>query len=134
MNAIRNILSVARYERLLLLRTTRFRILGGIGVAVPVLIGGLLAVLEAQGVELAATLALGSFIPFYVYSYLQTVVIVFIVGDFRLEDERAQVYEVVAGRPISTAELVSGKYLGIAGALITLSLAVLALTGAIEAA
>ena len=134
MSAISNILSVARYERTMLLRTTRFRVLGGIGVATPVLIGGLLAVLEAKGVEFDSALGMGAFIPFYVYSYLQTVVIAFIVGDFRAADERAEVYEVVVGRPISTTELVMGKYLGVVGALVTLSLGVLALTLAIQAA
>ena len=134
MKALHNILGVARYERTLLMRTTRFKILGGIGVILPLLIGILLAVLEAQGFEMGSALGMGAFIPFYVYSYLQAVVIAFIVGDFRAADERAEIYEVIAGRPISTAELVIGKYLGVVGALLTLSLAVLVLTVVIQAA
>lgn len=134
MRALHNIFGVARYERMLLLRTTRFRILGSVGVALPLLIGIVLAVLEARGIEFSSALGMGAFIPFYVYSYLQAVVIAFIVGDFRAADERAQIYEVIAGRPISTAELVIGKYLGVVGAMLTLSLAVLVLTVAIQAA
>jgi len=134
MAALANILGIARYERLMLMRTTRFRVLGGIGVGIPVLIGVFLAILEANGVEFSSTVGLGAFIPFYVFSFVQTIVIAFIVGDFRAADERAQVYEVVAGRPISTAELVIGKFGGVFGALLSLSLAVLVLTVAIQAA
>ena len=134
MRAVHNILGVARYERMLLLRTTRFRILGGIGIALPLLIGIGLSVLEAQGMEFSSALGMGAFVPFYVYSYVQAMVIAFIVGDFRAADERAGVHEVIAGRPIATAELVIGKYLGVVGALLTLSLAVLVLTVAIQAA
>ena len=90
MTALHNILGVARYERKMLLRTTRFRLLGGIGIAIPVVIGGFLAILEANGVELESTTGLGAYVPFYVYSYLQTVVIAFIVGDFRAADERTR--------------------------------------------
>ena len=132
MNAIKNILGVARYERKMLLRTTKFRILGGIGVAIPLLQGIGMAVAEANGVDLGS--GLDAYIPFYTYSYLQAVVIAFIVGDFRAADERASVYEVVAARPISTAELVMGKYLGVVGALFTLSLGVLLLALAVQAA
>ena len=134
MKVLSNILGVANYERKMLLRTTRFRILGGIGVAIPVAVGGFLAVLEANGVELESTVGLGAYVPFYIYSYLQAVMIAFIVGDFRASDERAGVYEVVGSRPISTTELVAGKYLGVVGALLTLSLGILGLTLAIQAA
>ena len=133
MTVLYNMLGVARYERMMLLRTTRFRLLGGIGLAIPVAVGGLLAILEANGVELESSVGLGAYVPFYIYSYLQAVVIAFIVGDFRAADERAEVYEVVAARPVSTTELVAGKYLGVVGALLTLSLGILALTLAIQA-
>ena len=134
MHALHNLLSIARYERILLMRTARFRILGGIGVFVPVLIGIGMAVLEARGIEFSSALGMGAFIPFYVYSYIQTIVIAFIVGDFRAADERAQIGEVIASRPISTAELVIGKYLGVVSALLALSLSVLLLTVAIQVA
>ncbi|MDP6777845.1 MAG: hypothetical protein QGI83_13885, partial [Candidatus Latescibacteria bacterium] len=134
MTAIHNILGVARYERKMLIRTPRFRILGGIGIAIPFIVGIFLAILESRGVEFDSALGMGAFIPFSVYSYLQTLVIAFIVGDFRAADERAHVYEVIAGCPISTAELVIGKYLGVVGGLVTLSLGVLALTVAVQAA
>lgn len=133
MSAFWNIWGVARYERMMLLRTTKFRILGGIGLGIPVLIGIVLAVVEARGVELPYV-GLGTFMPFYIYSFLQTVVIGFIVGDFRAADERAHIDEVIAARPISTAELVTGKYLGVVGALVTLSIGVMILTLAIQAA
>jgi ABC-type transport system involved in multi-copper enzyme maturation permease subunit len=134
MKALSNILGVARYERKMLLRTTKFRVLGGMGVAIPVIVGGGLAVAEARGVDFESVSGMGAYIPFYIYTYLQTVVIAFIVGDFRAADERAGISEVVASRPISTAELVIGKYLGVVGALATLSVAVLVLTLLIQAA
>lgn len=133
MSALSNILGVARYERKMLLRTTKFRILGGLGIGIPVVLGLILAILETRGIELPY-IGFGTFMPFYIYSFLQTLVIGFIVGDFRAADERAHIYEVVAARPISTAELVTGKFLGVVGALVTLSLGIMLLTLAIQAA
>ncbi len=127
-----NVWGVARYERKMLLRTTKFRILGGLGMSIPVLLGIGFAIAEANGAELPV--GIDSYVPFLVYSFLQTIVIAFIVGDFRSADEQAHIYEVVAGRPISTAELVAGKYLGIVSALVFLSLGVLILTLSIQAA
>ena len=129
-----NILSIARYERMMLFRSTRFRVLGALGMAVPVGIGVLLAILDARGVELPNIIGLGAFVPFYVYSYLQTVVIAFVVGDFRAGDERAHVHEVIDASPVSTAELVVGKYLGGVTSLVALSFGVLVLTVLIQAA
>ena len=134
MDSWRQIMGIARYERTMLMRSVRFRVLGGIGVAIPFLLGVLLAVLEARGVEFDSGLGLGAFIPFYVYSYLLTIVIAFVVGDFRAADEGAGVYEVVASRPVATAALVLGKYLGVLEALTLLSLAVLGLTMALQVA
>ncbi|MCZ6634091.1 MAG: hypothetical protein O7G87_11855 [bacterium] len=134
LSMISNILGVARYERKMLIRTTKFRILGGLGVLIPILIGGALAIAEANGVELPSISGLSAYLPFYIYSYLQTVVIAFIVGDFRAADERANIYEVIAARPLTTAELVAGKYLGVVGALVTLTLGILVVTVGIQAA
>ncbi len=128
------ILSVAWYERKMLMRTTRFRILGGIGVLIPAVLGVGLAIAEARGVEFESVSGIGAYMPFFVYSFLQTVVIAFVVGDFRAADERAGIYEVVAARPLSTAELVMGKYLGVLGALFTLSMVVLVLSLGVHAA
>ena len=134
MNTVFTILSVARYERKMLMRTIRFRILGGIGVLIPVVLGIGLAIAESRGVEFESVSGIGAYMPFFVYSLLQTVVIAFIVGDFRAADERAGIYEVIGARPLSTAELVMGKYLGVLGALITLSLIVLVLSLGVQAA
>ena len=120
LSVFHNVWGVARYERKMLLRTTKFRILGGLGMSIPVLLGIGFAIAEANGAELPV--GIDSYVPFLVYSFLQTIVIAFIVGDFRAADEQAHIYEVVAGRPISTAELVAGKYLGIVSALVFLSL------------
>jgi hypothetical protein len=128
-----NIASVARYERMMMFRSTRFRVLGTLGMASPVFIGVMLAIAEARGVEFE-TASMGAFIPFYVFSFLQTVVVAFVVGDFRAGDERAHVHEVVDASPISTAELVIGKYLGATTALGALSLGVLVTTLLIQAA
>ncbi len=123
-----------RYERTMLFRSTRFRVLGAIGMFIPVVLGVMLAIAEARGVEFQSALAIGAFIPFYVFSFLQTVVVAFVVGDFRAGDERANVHEVVDASPISTAELVIGKYLGAMTALGALSLGVLITTVVIQAA
>ena len=118
----------------MLFRSTRFRVLGTLGMLIPIAIGVMLAIAEARGVEFSSALAIGAFIPFYVFSFLQTVVVTFVVGDFRAGDERAHVHEVVDASPISTAELVIGKYLGATTALGALSLGVLLTTILIQAA
>ncbi len=136
MKMLSNIFGVARYERIMLMRTTRFRALGLIGISIPLFFGVVLAIAETQGEmdDRATALGLSGFIPFYFYTYIQTVLIAFVAGNFRAADEKAQVEEVVAARPLSTAELVTGKYLGVVQALTVLSLCVLALTLTIQAA
>ena len=138
MNILRNIFGVARYERIMLMRTTRFRALGLIGISIPTVQGIGLAIAETQG-WLAeggqvSALGLSGFMPFYMYTYFQTILIAFVAGNFRAVDERANVEEVISSRPLTTAELVTGKYVGVVQALTTLSLCVLVLTLAIQAA
>ncbi|MGD8331505.1 MAG: hypothetical protein PVJ49_18885, partial [Acidobacteriota bacterium] len=136
MNVLRNVFGVARYERTMLMRTTRFRVLGLIGISIPLFFGVVLSIAETQG-ELTGrseSLGLSAFIPFYFYTYIQTVLIAFVAGNFRANDTKAEVEEVIAARPLSTAELVVGKYLGVVEALTVLSLAVLTLNLAIQAA
>ena len=136
MNILSNILGVARYERIMLMRTTRFRALGFIGISIPLFMGVGLSIAEAQGElsEQAVALGLSAFLPFYFYTYIQTVLIAFVAGNFRAADERAEVEEVISARPLTTAELVAGKYMGVVQALTILSLCVLGLTLAIQAA
>jgi ABC-type transport system involved in multi-copper enzyme maturation permease subunit len=126
-------LGVARYERIMLMRTTRFRVLGLIGIGIPLFFGVVLSIAETQGeIGEGSAFGISSFIPFYFYTYVQTVVIAFVAGSFRAADERAEVSEVIAARPLSTAELVLGKYLGVVEALTALSLCVGGLTIAIQ--
>jgi len=101
-----------------------------------VFFGIVLSIAESRGEigEGASAFGLSAFIPFYFYTYIQTVVIAFVAGGFRAADEQAQVEEVIAARPLSTAELVLGKYLGVASSLTILSLAVASLTIGIQAA
>lgn len=136
MNLLSNIFGVARYERIMLMRTTRFRALGVIGILIPLFFGVALAIAESQGElnDRASALGLSAFIPFYVFTYIQTVMIAFVAGNFRAADEQAGVEEVIAARPLSTAELVAGKYLGVVEALTILSGCVLGLTLVIQAA
>ncbi len=134
MSALRNILGVARYERIMLMRTTRFRVVGIAGISLPIFMGVVLGILEARGLQSSTLFGLGAIIPFYAYSYLQAVVVAFLAGDVRAADERAHVYEVGAVRPLSTTELVVGKYFGVLQALTSLSLVVMLITMAIQGA
>jgi len=134
MPSLAPIVGVARYEFLLLWRSTRFRLLGGLGAALPVLLGILLALLEARGVQLPGGLSSSAYLPFYLYCYLQALVVPLVVGDFRAADEGSLVAEVVAARPVATGELILGRYLGTVAALALLCLGVCALTAAIQAA
>lgn len=134
MSHLAGILGVARYERIMLTRTIRFRVLGGMGIALPVFFGVVQGVVEVQGFGGSTAFGEGAFIPFFMYSFLQTIVIAFIAGDFRAADERAHVHEVLAVRPLSTTELVLGKYLGVLQALVGLSLVVMSVTVIVQAA
>ncbi len=104
MTALRNIISVAHYERIMLARTTRFRLLGLVGIAIPMFFGVVLAIAEVFGEldEGASVFGLSAFVPFYFYTYTQTVLIAFVAGNFRAADEHAGVDEVIAARPMST--------------------------------
>ena len=87
MNILRNIFGVARYERIMLMRTTRFRALGLIGISIPTVQGIGLAIAEtqgwlAEGGQISA-LGLSGFMPFYMYTYFQTILIAFVAGNFR---------------------------------------------------
>jgi len=136
MEALRNIFSVAHYERIMLARTTRFRLLGLVGIAIPMFFGVVLAIGESLGEmsESASVFGISSFVPFYFYTYTQTVLIAFIAGNFRAADESAEVAEVIAVRPMSTAQIVLGKYLGVLQALAGLAALVALLTMCIQAA
>lgn len=135
MSLLSNIFGVARYERMMLMRTTRFRALGLIGMGIPLFFGVGFAIAETLGdLEGGSAFGLSAFIPFYFYTYVQTVVIAFVAGNFHAADTRAEVSEVIAARPLSTAELVLGKYLGVVEALAVLSLAVAGLILGIQAA
>ncbi len=136
MTILRNILGVARYERIMLMRTTRFRALALIGIGIPLFFGVALSIAETMGEMSESTSVFGysAFIPFYFFTYTQTILIAFVAGNFRAADEQAQVVEVIAARPLSTAELVIGKYVGIVQALVGLSTLVAALTIGIQAA
>lgn len=101
-----NALGVARYERRMLIRTVKFWIWSGLAVGIFILNGIRIAMFPGMspGTEAYAQLL--------TYTLFQCLVIPFLVGSFRAADQRARIDEVVAGRPISTAELVVGKYLG----------------------
>ena len=125
-----NIIGVAGYERKMLLRTTKFRILGILPLGIFVYYSIRLAI----DTEFGMTPGKESYFLFLIYTLFQAVVIPFLAGSFRAGDENAHIYEVVAGRPISTAELVTGKYLGTVSALFFFSLGILFLTLGLQAA
>ena len=124
-----NILGVAHYEHKMLWRTTKFRILGGLSVIF--LIYRIITLITNE-TELSAGIVFYS--PFLLYTLFQSLCIPFLVGSFRAADEQAHMYEVVASRPISTSELVVGKYLGAVGAFSFLSLGILLFSLSIQAA
>ena len=127
---LNNILGVAGYERKMLLRTTKFRILGILPLGIFVYYGIRLAI----DTEFRMPPGEESYVLFLIYTLFQSLVIPFMAGSFRAADEQAHIYEVVAVRPISTAELVVGKYLGTISALFFFSLGILLLTLGLQAA
>ena len=136
MRALRNILSIARYERIMLTRSVRFRFLGFVGIAIPMFFGVVLALAETFGdiQERASNFGFSAFVPFYFYTYTQTALAAFVAGNFRAADENAEVGEVIAARPMSNTVIVLGKYVGTLQALAGLAGFVALLTIGIQAA
>ncbi|MCG3157040.1 MAG: hypothetical protein DKINENOH_03671 [bacterium] len=128
--SLRYIMAVAAVERVMLYRTAKFWVLAGLGVLIIALF--LLAVTLGPILDTGAPgefLLTGTdaFLAIYFFSFVQAVLIIFVAGDFRKAEEKARLDQVMLSRPMTTANWVVGKYLGIVSGLVYLNLFLLGL-------
>ncbi|MBI4552107.1 MAG: hypothetical protein HY710_07575 [Candidatus Latescibacteria bacterium] len=126
LRSLRYILTIAASERMMLYRTPKFWVLAAIG--------GFFTFVAVLGTTIASIVdgnpdgeflleGTDAWIALYFFSYVQTIIIIFVAGDFRKAEQQARLDQVMLSRPMTTANWVTGKYLGIVGALVVLNLA-----------
>jgi ABC-type transport system involved in multi-copper enzyme maturation permease subunit len=127
---LKYILTIAGAERVMLYRTAKFWVLGGIGALMVVFFMVVMTVVSiVEGNFPGEFLLEGTdgFLALYFFSYVQAILIIFVAGDFRKAEEKARLDQVMLSRPMTTANWVMGKYFGVVGALVYLNLFLMAL-------
>jgi len=124
-----NLFSIVKYESLMLLRTWKFWILVIIGIFFPILINVFFIIINRVGVNVGwqGLEGAGPYVMFSYFNFFQIIIIIFLTGDFREKDSRAQVDEVMNSRSMTNLEYILGKYLGIIIPLVLLTLTVVLL-------
>ncbi|KPK95822.1 hypothetical protein AMJ80_03405 [bacterium SM23_31] len=121
-----NLFSIVKYESLMLVRTWKFWIIVAIGVFLPILFNVLFIIADRVGTNVGwqGLEGAGPYVMFSYFNIFQIVIIIFLTGDFREKDTRAQVDEVMNSRSMTNLEYIFGKYLGIIIPLVLLTLTV----------
>lgn len=130
-NAFRTIFAIAATERMLLYRTPKFWVLAGAGVAFMLFLltaVTIASILDSNPPGEFMLTGTDAYLALYFFSYVLSALIIFVAGDFRNAEEKARLDEVMLSRPMTTANLVIGKYLGVVSAMILLNLGLIALS------
>lgn len=113
---IQNINVIARYEVKLLRRSWLFRIFAILALAgISVFILGFLTPLDRFRI-IWPKIAVTSLMPFcstFIYNIAQSVIVIFLAGSFLKRDKKLDTAEVIYVRPMSNADYIVGKTLGI---------------------
>jgi len=115
----------------MLYRTPKFWVLA--------VLGGIFTVFVLIGTTVAAVInttpdaefmleGTDAWIALYFFSYIQTIIIIFVAGDFRKMEQQVHLDEVMLSRPMTTANWITGKYLGVVGSLMVLNIGFLMLS------
>ncbi len=115
----------------MLYRTPKFWVLA--------VLGGIFTVFVLIGTTVAAVInttpggeimleGTDAWIALYFFSYVQTIIIIFVAGDFRKMEQQVHLDEVILSRPMTTANWILGKYLGVVGSLMVLNIGFLMLS------
>ncbi len=126
----KRIISIARYETIMLLRTWKFWILAVVGMFLPVMFNVVVVILRYIGEGPGEFRMLGTlpYLLFYFYNYSLAVIVIFLTSDFREKDRRYRIDGVLYSHCLSNTQLIWGKYLGIVIPLVVLNLIVIALS------
>ena len=121
------ILEIAKYEFLLLRRTTRFKLVILLYVIIIGIVNFGIANFNKNG-ESPLITSLSSFPPYvscYLFSFISALTIPFIIGSFLIDDKKIRVHEVMYSKPVSNLTYILGKYTGSIFTIITICLTVL---------
>ncbi|MCG8604842.1 hypothetical protein MJD09_07580 [bacterium] len=130
LNSLRYILTIASIERTMLYRTAKFWVLAGIGVAFIIFFLVIMTIVTFVDDSFPGEFLLqgtDAYLALYFFSYIQVIIIIFVAGDFRKAEEKARLDEVMLSQPMTTANWVLGKYLGVVSAILYLNLFLLLL-------
>ncbi len=128
------ILEIAKYEFLLLRRTTRFKLVTLIYVLIIGIVNFGIATFNKNGQSPLIT-SLYGFSPYlscYLFSFISAFIIPFIFGNFLIDDKKIRVNEVIYSKPISNIKYIIGKFIGSNLALITICLIVLLVSSILQ--
>lgn len=130
MNTIKYILTVAANERLMLYRTAKFWILGGIGVIFILFFLVVMTIATFLDSSIPGEFLLegtDAYLALYFFSYIQVILIVFVAVDFRKLEEKWRLDQVMLSKPMTTANWVVGKYIGVVSSVLYLNIFLLIL-------
>ncbi len=130
------ILTIARYESKMLLRTWRFRVLALLGVgmtALMIISSSILSLLPARfNYEPVVSSMMGmmsgtiaTYSAVTNFSFLFSVIVAFCAVDVLEKDRKSRMEELLHSSPIGATELVAGKFLGVVFPILALGLIVL---------
>ncbi len=126
-----NINVISRYEVKLLRRSWLFRIFAILALAgISVVILGYQTPLN-QFSSIWPKIAVSSLMPFcsiYFYNIAQSVIVIFLAGSFLKRDKKLDTAEVIYVRPMSNADYIAGKTLGIVKVFLGLNVIFLIIT------
>lgn len=113
----------------MLVRTWKFWILSVIVISIPILfnVGFIIADRLGANTGWQGLQGAGPYVMFSYFNIFQIIIIIFLTGDFREKDSRAQVDEVMNSRSMTNLEYILGKYFGIIIPLVLLTLTVVLL-------
>ena len=125
MNSLRYILTIAANERLMLYRTAKFWVLGGLGIIFMIFFLVLVTLVTFLDNNPPGEFLLDgtdSYLALFFFSFIQIILIVFVAVDFRKLEEKWRLDEVMFSKPMTTANWVLGKYFGVVSSILYLNL------------
>lgn len=128
------ILEIAKYEFLLLRRTTRFKLVTLLYIIIIGLVNFGIANINKNG-ESPLITSLYGFSPYvscFLFSLISAFIIPFILGNFLIDDKKIRVNEVIYSKPISNVNYIIGKFIGSNLALITICLIILLVSSVLQ--
>ncbi|NVM03041.1 MAG: hypothetical protein HWN67_11930, partial [Candidatus Helarchaeota archaeon] len=128
------ILEIAKYEFLLLIRSIRFKIMTFFYLIIIGLLNVGIAFLNRNGASpmIASLAGFAPYVSSFLFSLISAFTIPFIIGNFLIDDKKTRVNEVIYSKPVSNLKYVMGKFIGSILTLITISLIIIFISSVIQ--